>query len=46
MASMVVVLGEGQDGRTPEHEDREKGKQKGWKTNLNNARPTCAMSGD
>ncbi len=46
MASMVVVLGEGQDGRTPEHKNRDKRKQKGWKTNLDNVRPTCVRPGD
>ncbi len=46
MASMVVVLGEGQDGRTPEHENRDKRKQKGQKMNLDNMRSTCVRPGD
>ncbi len=46
MASMVVVLGEGQDERTPEHENKDKRKQKGQKTNLDNARPICVRPGD
>jgi len=46
MVSIVVVLGEGQDGRTPEHENRDKRKQKGQKTNLDNVRPTCVRPGD
>jgi len=40
IASMVVVPGEGQEGRTPGHEDENKRKQKGWKTNLDNTRLT------
>jgi len=46
MASMVVVLGEGQDERTPEHENKDKRKQKGQKMNLDNARPICVRPGD
>ena len=44
--TMVVVPGEGQEGRTPGRGDSNMGEKKGWKTDLDSARLTCVRPGD